>query len=108
MNKKGEKRNTNKYNIVIGLFYAVGLFVVLGVFFIIGLIYNAPMVWTASLFEGICSFLIIGLVSHAVITLIRKDSEQIWGQTPCQKMTGGLTPMSALFVELLHYFTHII
>lgn len=66
-------RAFNKYDMAIGLFYAVGFFLGLGIFFTAGLIVMTPMGWAASLFAGGCTFLVFGLMAHAIITLTRKD-----------------------------------
>ena len=68
-----EQKGTNKYDMAIGLFYAVGLFLGIGFFFVVGLIWNQPLVWAASLFGGVCLFLVTGLLSHGLITLFRRD-----------------------------------
>lgn len=67
------KREFNKYDMAIGLFYAVGFFLGLGIFFTVGFITMTPIGWAASLFAGGCSFLVFGLTAHAIITLKRKD-----------------------------------
>ena len=72
-NAEKSKKEINKYDMAIGLFYAVGLFLGIGFFFVIGLVWNQPMVWGAGFLGGICLFLVIGLLSHGLITLFRKD-----------------------------------
>lgn len=67
------KKTFNKYDMAIGLFYAVGLFLGIGIFFTVGFIIMTPIGWGASLFAGICTFFIFGLLAHAIITLKRKD-----------------------------------
>ena len=63
--EKKEKRQLNKYDMAIGLFYGVGIFLGIGIFFVAG--------WGASLFGGGCFSLVFGLLCHAVITLKRND-----------------------------------
>ncbi len=63
----------NKYDVAIGLFYAIGLFLGLGIFFVGGLLTMTPMGWSASLFGGGCTALVLGLLAHAIITLKRQD-----------------------------------
>ena len=70
---KDNKKEVNKYDMAVGLFYAVGLFLGAGFFFVLGLLYNQPMVWGASFLGGMCLFLVIGLASHGLITILRKD-----------------------------------
>ncbi len=78
-NKKEDIKNdfdvnqysNNKYDTAIGLFYAVGLFVGIGLFFILLLLFNFE--WLISLIIGVCCFLIFGFISHAIISLSRKD-----------------------------------
>ena len=75
MSKQSSKegKNATKYDMAIGLFYAAGLFLGIGFFFVVGLAFNQPLVWGASLFGGLCLFLITGLLAHGFITLFRKD-----------------------------------
>lgn len=67
------KKNFNKYDMAIGLFYAVALFLGVGIFFTVGFILMTPIGWAASLFAGGCTFLVLGLLAHAIITLKRND-----------------------------------
>ena len=68
-----EKRQFNKYDMAIGLFYAVGIFIGLGIFFVGGLLTMSSAGWGASLFGGGCFAFVFGLICHAVITLKRSD-----------------------------------
>lgn len=63
----------NKYDMAIGLFYAVSLFIALGGSVIVGLIFNSTKIWIISGIGGTFLFLSLGLLSHAIITLVRKD-----------------------------------
>lgn len=63
----------NKYNLAIGLFYAIGLILGVGIFFVGGLLTMTSMGWAACLFGGGCTALVFGLTAHAIITLTRKD-----------------------------------
>lgn len=64
----------NKYDTAIGLFYAVSLFLGIAVAGI--MIYFSNLSTSAiivSIAAGTLLFLILGLLSHAIITLVRKD-----------------------------------
>lgn len=63
----------NKYDLAIGLFYAIGVVLGIGIFFVAGLITMTPYSWGAALFAGGCAALVFGLTAHAIITLTRKD-----------------------------------
>lgn len=63
----------NKYDMAIGLFYGAAFFLGVGIFFTVGFLLMTPMGWAASLFAGGCAFLVLGLLAHAIITLMRKD-----------------------------------
>lgn len=63
----------NRYHTAIGLFYAVGLFLGMTLFFVGGLIVQTINGWAVSFFLGLGCFLVFGLSSHAIITLVRKD-----------------------------------
>lgn len=72
-NIKNDEEDFSKYDMVIGLFYAVGLFLGLGTFFVGGLLFMTKEGWACSLFVGITIFLVFGLASHAIITLKRNN-----------------------------------
>lgn len=64
----------NKYDTAIGLFYAVSLF--LGIAVAGLMVYFSNLSTSAiivSISAGTLLFLILGLLSHAIITLVRKD-----------------------------------
>ena len=65
----------NKYDTAIGLFYAVSLFIGALIGLILGLMLNADtwQGWIVPAIVGLLSFLILGLLSHGIITLVRKD-----------------------------------
>ncbi len=67
------KKQFNKFDMAIGLFYAIGLFAGIGIFFIGGFITMSGIGWAASLFGGTCFFFVFSLLCHAIITLIRND-----------------------------------
>ena len=67
------KRRFSKYDIAIGLFYAIGIVLGFGVFFCIGLYFMQGNIWAMSLFLGITIALVFGLTAHAIILLKRKD-----------------------------------
>ena len=71
--EKKEKRQFNKYDMAIGLFYGVGIFLGIGIFFVGGFMTMSGAGWGASLFGGSCFSLVFGLICHAVITLRRND-----------------------------------
>ena len=71
--EKKEKRQFNKYDMAIGLFYGVGIFLGIGIFFVGGFMTMSGAGWGASLFGGGCFSLVFGLLCHAVITLRRSD-----------------------------------
>ena len=71
--EKKERRQFNKYDMAIGLFYAVGIFIGIGIFFVGGLMTMSATGWSASLFGGSCFALVFGLICHAAITLKRSD-----------------------------------
>ncbi|WP_245236839.1 XRE family transcriptional regulator [Trueperella pyogenes] len=71
--EKKEKRQFNKYDMAIGLFYGVGIFLGIGIFFVGGFMTMSGAGWGASLFGGGCFSLVFGLICHAVITLRRND-----------------------------------
>ena len=71
--EKKEKRQFNKYDMAIGLFYGVGIFLGIGIFFVGGFMTMSGAGWGASLFGGGCFSLVFGLLCHAVITLKRND-----------------------------------
>ena len=73
MNDEVQRKGFNKYDMAIGLFYAVGLSLGLGIFFVGGSMLMTAAGWTGSLFAGAAVALVFGLLSHAVITLTRKD-----------------------------------
>lgn len=66
--EKKEKRQFNKYDMAIGLFYGVGIFLGIGIFFVGGFMTMSGAGWGASLFGGGCFSLVFGLICHAVIT----------------------------------------
>ena len=70
-----EKRQLNKYDMAIGLFYAVGVFLGIGIFFVGGFLTMSSAGWGASLFSGGCFSFVFGLSCHAIITLRRNDKE---------------------------------
>ena len=72
-NMEKTKRPFNKYDIAIGLFYAVGIFIGIVIFFVGGLMTMSGTGWGASLFGGFCFALVFGLICHAIITLKRHD-----------------------------------
>lgn len=72
-NMEKTKRPFNKYDIAIGLFYAVCIFIGIGIFFVGGLMTMSGTGWGASLFGGFCFALVFGLICHAIITLKRHD-----------------------------------
>lgn len=65
----------NKYDMAIGLFYAISLFISIGVCLIIGLIYHSSRVWIIAGVGSVVLFLTLGLTAHAIITLVRKDKQ---------------------------------
>ena len=65
--EKKEKRQFNKYDMAIGLFYGVGIFLGIGIFFVGGFMTMSGAGWGASLFGGGCFSLVFGLICHAVI-----------------------------------------
>ena len=71
--EKKEKRQYNKYDMAIGLFYSVGIFLGAGIFFVGGFMTMSGAGWGAALFGGGCFSLVFGLICHAVITLRRND-----------------------------------
>ncbi len=71
--EKKEKRQFNKYDMAIGLFYGVGIFLGIGIFFVGGFMTMSGAGWGASLFGGGCFSFVFGLICHAVITLRRND-----------------------------------
>ena len=74
-NMKKTKRQFNKYDLAIGLFYVAGIFLGIGIFFVGGFATMSSVGWGASLFGGCCFSLVFGLLSHAIITLKRDDKE---------------------------------
>ena len=56
--EKKEKRQFNKYDMAIGLFYGVGIFLGIGIFFVGGFMTMSGAGWGASLFGGGCFSLI--------------------------------------------------
>ena len=67
------KKRFSKYDIAIGLFYAIGIVLGCGVFFCVGLYFMTYNIWAMSLFLGITVALVFGLTAHAIILLTRKD-----------------------------------
>ena len=67
--EKKEKRQFNKYDMAIGLFYGVGIFLGIGIFFVGGFMTMSGAGWGASLFGGGCFSLVFGLICHAVTRL---------------------------------------
>ena len=67
------KKRFSKYDIAIGLFYAIGIVLGFGVFFCVGLYFMTYNIWAMSLFLGITVALVFGLTAHAIILLKRKD-----------------------------------
>ena len=67
------KKRFSKYDIAIGLFYAIGIVLGFGVFFCVGLYFMTYNIWAMSLFLGITVALVFGLTAHAIILLTRKD-----------------------------------
>ena len=67
------KRRFSKYDIAIGLFYAIGIVLGFGIFFCVGLYFMTYNIWAMSLFLGITVALVFGLTAHAIILLKRKD-----------------------------------
>lgn len=64
----------NKYDTAIGLFYAVSLFIGMAVAGLMIYFSNLSMgAISVGLIAGTLLFLILGLLSHAIITLVRKD-----------------------------------
>ena len=61
--EKKEKRQFNKYDMAIGLFYGVGIFLGIGIFFVGGFMTMSGAGWGASLFGGGCFSLVFGLIS---------------------------------------------
>ena len=60
--EKKEKRQFNKYDMAIGLFYGVGIFLGIGIFFVGGFMTMSGAGWGASLFGGGCFSLVFGLI----------------------------------------------
>ena len=73
--EKREKQQFNKYDMAIGLRYAVGIFWGLGIFFVGGFLTMTGIGWGASLLGGGCFSLVFGLICHAIITLKRDDKK---------------------------------
>ena len=67
------KKRFSKYDIAIGLFYAIGIVLGFGIFFCVGLYFMTYNIWAMSLFLGITVALVFGLTAHAIILLKRKD-----------------------------------
>ena len=65
--REKRKRSFNKYDMAIGLFYAVGIWLGLFVFF---LLYDHSAV---AALGGVCLMPAIGMICHGIITLMRKD-----------------------------------
>lgn len=65
--REKRKRPFNKYDMAIGLFYAVGIWLGLFVFF---LLYDHSAV---AALGGVCLMPAIGMICHGIITLMRKD-----------------------------------
>ena len=63
--EKKEKRQFNKYDMAIGLFYGVGIFLGIGIFFVGGFMTMSGAGWGASLFGGGCFSLVFGLICPA-------------------------------------------
>lgn len=61
--EKKEKRQFNKYDMAIGLFYGVGIFLGIGIFFVGGFMTMSGAGWGASLFGGGCFSLVFGLIA---------------------------------------------
>ncbi len=64
----------NKYDTAMGLFYAVALFI--GVLVALILMVVTGFTWENIIIDsaiGLLTFLILGLLCHAIITLCRKD-----------------------------------
>lgn len=59
--EKKEKRQFNKYDMAIGLFYGVGIFLGIGIFFVGGFMTMSGAGWGASLFGGGCFSLVFSL-----------------------------------------------
>ena len=67
--EKKEKRQFNKYDMAIGLFYGVGIFLGIGIFFVGGFMTMSGAGWGASLFGGGCFSLVFGLICHKDIVV---------------------------------------
>jgi|GEM_PF-5598626 len=66
-------KGQTKYELALSRFYTVWLLLAVGLCLVLGLGYNTPRVWLVS---GVgCAFLFffLGLLTHAIITLLRKD-----------------------------------
>lgn len=74
-NHKYFEYEINKYDTAIGLFYAVALFIgsLISILFIYFNQLNFGIDWLFPVLIGLVSFLLLGLLSHAIITLARKN-----------------------------------
>lgn len=65
----------NKYDMAIGLFYAISFFISIGVCLIFGFVFNNLRVWIIASVGSVILFLILGLTAQTIITLVRKDKQ---------------------------------
>ena len=73
--EKKEKRQFNKYDMAIGLFYGVGIFLGIGIFFVGGFMTMSGAGWGASLFGGGCFSLVFGLIHEGKIIFNEEKDE---------------------------------
>ena len=74
MFKKNHKMD--KYDIAIGLFYGAYLMLAIAIFFVVGLMNNNVIVWGSAFLGCTFGFLFLGLITHGVITLLRRNNIQ--------------------------------
>lgn len=77
---KAKDKEVSKFDVAVGLFYGLFLFLGAGVFFIYGLRGSRlgamdPIQWAIAFFAGLTIFFVGGLLSHAIITLLRNDKQ---------------------------------
>ena len=74
---KKEKRQFNKYDMAIGLFYGVGIFLGIGIFFVGGFMTMSGAGGEHHYLAVAAFSLVFGLICHAVITLRRNEKREL-------------------------------
>lgn len=72
--KNKENHKIDKYDMAIGLFYGAYLMLAIAIFFVVGLMYNNAMVWASAFMGCTFGFLFLGLMTHGIITILRKSN----------------------------------